>query len=80
MAGFLAGEGVEAVLLEGEEGEVVDVVSVEDVERIRRFSKLVAPSLGADGRFLVGAAVGTREDDKERLEHLVKEGVNVVVV
>lgn len=29
---------------------------------------------------MVGAAIGTRESDKERLEHLVKAGVNVVVL
>ncbi|KAI3966016.1 hypothetical protein MKX01_010973 [Papaver californicum] len=29
---------------------------------------------------MVGAAIGTREQDKERLEHLVKAGANVVVV
>ncbi|CAN1263087.1 Inosine-5'-monophosphate dehydrogenase 2 [Linum perenne] len=29
---------------------------------------------------MVGAAVGTRESDKERLEHLVKAGIDVVVL
>ncbi|KAG5136819.1 hypothetical protein JHK82_021550 [Glycine max] len=36
---------------------------------------------GGGGRGVYGgAAVGTREDDKERLEHLVKAGLNVVVL
>ncbi|KAK9133838.1 hypothetical protein Scep_013366 [Stephania cephalantha] len=29
---------------------------------------------------MVGAAMGTREEDKERLEHLVRAGANVVVL
>lgn len=31
-------------------------------------------------QLLVGAAVGTREKDKERLEALYKAGVNVIVL
>ncbi|RZB66349.1 Inosine-5'-monophosphate dehydrogenase isoform B [Glycine soja] len=69
-----------AVALE-RDGEVVDLVVREEVERVRGYPKLVAPAtVGADGEFMVGAAVGTREDDKERLEHLVKAGLNVVVL
>lgn len=80
VAAFLAGEGLELVTLAGEEGEVVDLVSAEDVERIHGCPKLGVPSLGPDGKFLVGAAIGTREEDKDRLAHLVKAGVNAVVV
>lgn len=69
-----------AVALE-RDGEVVDLVGREDVERVKRYPRLVAPpTVGADGEFMVGAAIGTREEDKERLEHLVKAGVNVVVL
>ena len=68
-------------LEEQRDGEVVDLVVREEVERVRGYPKLVAPAtVGADGEFMVGAAVGTREDDKERLEHLVKAGLNVVVL
>ena len=38
------------------------------------------PSLGADGRILVGAAVGTREEDKARVGELVKAGVNAIIL
>lgn len=62
------------------EDEVVDLVTKEDVERIKGYPKLAAGSVGADGEWLVGASIGTREQDKERLEHLVKVGVNVVVL
>ncbi|CAA0836563.1 Inosine-5-monophosphate dehydrogenase 1 [Striga hermonthica] len=84
VAGYLAKNELEFVPLvrnNGEEGEeVVNVVSSADVESIRGFPKLGLPSVGPDGEFLVGAAIGTRETDKERLEHLVKAGVNVVVL
>ncbi|KAK2631727.1 hypothetical protein EUGRSUZ_L02511 [Eucalyptus grandis] len=62
-------------------GEIVDVAGREDVERLRGFPKLVGgASMGPNGEWMVGAAIGTREADKERLEHLVKAGVNVVVL
>lgn len=37
-------------------------------------------SKDSDNRLLVGAAISTREQDKDRLEALVKAGVNVVVL
>ncbi|KAK8944951.1 Inosine-5'-monophosphate dehydrogenase 2 [Platanthera zijinensis] len=80
VAAFLAGEGLKMASLVGVDGEIIDLVSAEDVVRIRSFPKLGVPSLSPDGKFLVGAAIGTREEDKERLTHLVKAGVDVVVV
>ena len=35
--------------------------------------------MGSDGKILVGAAIGTRESDKERLKVLMEAGVNVVL-
>ncbi|KAL6544648.1 hypothetical protein OROMI_023510 [Orobanche minor] len=84
VAGYLAKNEVQYVPLvrdNGEEGEeIVNLVTTDDVERIQGFPKLGLPSMGSDGKFLVGAAIGTRETDKLRLEHLVKAGVNVVVL
>ncbi|GAU27569.1 hypothetical protein TSUD_30010, partial [Trifolium subterraneum] len=72
-------KGNVVALMKGE--EVVDLVTKEEVERVRGYPKLVTGgSVGADGEWLVGAAIGTREQDKERLEHLVKAGVNAVVL
>ncbi|XP_057948881.1 inosine-5'-monophosphate dehydrogenase-like isoform X2 [Malania oleifera] len=80
VASFLAAKKLEYVPLVRNGVEVVDVVTAADVERIRAFPKLGMPSVGPDGEFLVGAAIGTREQDKERLEHLVKAGTNVIVL
>ncbi|KAA8523402.1 hypothetical protein F0562_009825 [Nyssa sinensis] len=81
VAAYLAAKDLEFVSLVNEkDGEVVDVVTAADVERIRGFPKLGMPSMGPDGKFMVGASIGTRESDKERLEELVKAGINVVVL
>ncbi|KAL2472050.1 Inosine-5'-monophosphate dehydrogenase 2 [Abeliophyllum distichum] len=84
IAGYLAKKELEFVPLvsdKNDEGEeIVNLVTSDDCERIKGFPKLGLPSLGSDGEFLVGAAMGTRELDKERLEHLVKAGVNVVIL
>ncbi|OMO54570.1 IMP dehydrogenase/GMP reductase [Corchorus capsularis] len=62
------------------DGEVVNVLIKEDLERLKGYPKLGAGTVGADGEWMVGAALGTRESDKERLEHVVKAGANVVVL
>ncbi|CAA3007642.1 inosine-5 -monophosphate dehydrogenase 2-like [Olea europaea subsp. europaea] len=84
IAGYLVKNELEFVPLvsdKNDEGEeIVNLVTTDDCERIKGFPKLGLPSVGLDGEFLVGAAIGTRESDKERLEHLVKAGVNVVVL
>lgn len=81
-AAFLADEGLDFAPLVSDDGAgevVVDLITAQDVERIRSYPKLGKPSLGADGRFVVAAAIGTRED-KRRLEMLVKEGANAIVI
>lgn len=66
--------------LVNDHGEVVELLCRTDLKRQSAIPKLGAPSLGSDGKLLVGAAVGTRESDKERLELLVDAGVNVVIL
>ncbi|BBN17910.1 IMP dehydrogenase [Marchantia polymorpha subsp. ruderalis] len=61
-------------------GEVVELLCRTDLKRRSTYPKLGAPSLGKDGKLLVGAAVGTRESDRQRLGLLVEAGVNVVIL
>nr|CAD1819583.1 unnamed protein product [Ananas comosus var. bracteatus] len=70
-AAFLADEGLDCAPLVAEDGEILDLITAKDIETIRSYPKLGKPSLGSDGKFVVGAAIGTREEDKERLEQLV---------
>jgi len=81
-AAFLADEGLDFVpLVSDDAGEVVvDLITDQDVERIRSYPKLGTPSLVADGRFVVTAAIGTRGEDKRWLEMLAKEGANAIVI
>ncbi|KAE9590506.1 hypothetical protein Lal_00023364 [Lupinus albus] len=70
-----------SVGLVSDDGELVDLVTEDDVVRAKGYPKVLAKgSVGANGEWLVGAAIGTREEDKERLEQLVKAGVDVVVL
>ncbi|KAK4377999.1 hypothetical protein RND71_004295 [Anisodus tanguticus] len=87
VAGYIASKNLEFVALVNEkdgddenEGRVVNLVTSDDLEWIKSLPKLGLPSIGKDGKFLVGAAIGTRESDKERLEHLVKEGIDGLVI
>jgi IMP dehydrogenase len=79
-AAFLADENLDYAPLLSDEGEAIDLITSKDVERIRSYPKLGKPSLGADGKFIVAASIGTREDDKRRLEQLVKAGANAIVI
>ena len=48
---------------------------------LRSFSKYNTPSFDDRGQLLVGAAVGTRECDKERVKRLVEQGnVDLIVL
>ncbi|KAG7652453.1 IMP dehydrogenase/GMP reductase [Arabidopsis thaliana x Arabidopsis arenosa] len=62
------------------DGETVNVVTKDDIQRVKGYPKSGPGTVGPDGEWMVGAAIGTRESDKERLEHLVNVGVNAVVL
>jgi len=61
-------------------GELTELLCRTDLKAHRQNPDSGFPSLGADGKFLVGAAVGTRESDQIRLQLLVDAGVNVVIL
>nr|GEW68405.1 inosine-5'-monophosphate dehydrogenase 2-like [Tanacetum cinerariifolium] len=80
VVGYLDEKDLGFVALVNEEGEVVNVVGREDVERVKGCPKMGSASVDKEGRFLVGASIGTRESDRERLRELVEAGVDVVVI
>jgi len=63
-----------------ESGNFVELLCRTDLKAYHALPPLGAPSLGADGKILVGAAIGTRDSHKERLRLLVEAGVNVVII
>jgi IMP dehydrogenase len=68
---------IEKLPLVNDQGVVKGLITVKDIQKSRDFPNAAKDS---QGRLLVGAAVGVGADLEERLELLVKEEVDVVVV
>ena len=68
---------IEKLPIVNEDGVVKGLITVKDIQKARDFPNAAKDS---QGRLLVGAAVGVGADLEERLELLVKEEVDVVVV
>ncbi len=68
---------IEKLPLVNDEGLVKGLITVKDIQKARDFPHAAKDS---QGRLLVGAAVGVGKDLEERLELLVKEEVDVVVI
>ena len=75
--GTLHKHRIEKLLVVEETGKLVGLITIKDIEKARKYP---AASKDALGRLRVGAAIGVSDDIDQRLELLVKAGVDVVTV
>lgn len=68
---------IEKVLVVNDAFELRGMITVKDIQKARDFPSACKD---AEGRLLVGAAVGTGGDTEERVQALVEAGVDVLVV
>jgi len=68
---------IEKLPLVDEDGVLKGLITVKDIQKARDFP---AASVDAQGRLLVGAAVGVGADLEERLQLMIAEGLDVVVI
>jgi IMP dehydrogenase len=61
-------------------GELVALAAREWFKDARFYPAPGAPSQDADGKLLCGAAVGTRDADRERVAALVAAGVDAIIL
>ncbi len=68
---------IEKLLVLGEDGKLRGLITIKDIEKAQAHPDAVTDDLG---RLVVGAAVGVGADRLERVEALVRAGVDVVAV
>jgi IMP dehydrogenase len=68
---------IEKLLVVDERMQLKGLITVKDIEKTIQYPEACKDSLG---RLRVGAAVGTGEDREERVEALLRAGVDVVVI
>lgn len=59
------------------QGKLLKIVCRGDIKKNKKFNHA---SKDSQNRLLVGAAIGTREADKDRTRQLVKAGVDVIII
>ena len=68
---------IEKLLVVDKDNILKGLITIKDIEKVRKY-----PSASKDGlgRLIVGAAIGVGNDREERVEALVRAGVDVIVV
>lgn len=68
---------IEKLLVVDEKGDLRGLITIKDIEKVRKYPNACKDDLG---RLRVGAAVGVGPDREERLEALLRAGVDLVVI
>ncbi len=68
---------IEKLLVVDDHFALKGLITIKDIEKVRKYPNACKDDIG---RLRVGAAVGVGEDLEERLELLVKAGVDVVII
>ncbi len=68
---------IEKLLVVDDQNNLKGLITIKDIEKMRKYPHSCKDSLG---RLRVGAAVGPGKDKEERIEALIKAGVDVLVV
>ncbi len=68
---------IEKLLVVDERGTLKGLITIKDIEKVRKYPSACKDDMG---RLRVGAAIGVGPDREERLEALVRAGVDVVII
>jgi IMP dehydrogenase len=68
---------IEKLLVVDQKGRLTGLITIKDIEKIKKYPNACKDSLG---RLRAGAATGVGPDMEERVDALVKAGVDVIVV
>jgi IMP dehydrogenase len=68
---------IEKLLVVDDHNNLKGLITIKDIEKIRKYPNACKDSLG---RLRVGAAIGPGKDREERLEALMRAGVDVIVI
>ncbi|MBN2427639.1 MAG: IMP dehydrogenase [Deltaproteobacteria bacterium] len=68
---------IEKLLVVDKDDILKGLITIKDIEKVRKYPNASKDSLG---RLIVGAAVGVGNDREERVEALVRAGVDVIVI
>jgi len=68
---------IEKLLVVDEQGALQGLITIKDIEKVRKYPNACKDDLG---RLRAGAAIGVSGDREERLELLVRAGVDVVII
>jgi IMP dehydrogenase len=68
---------IEKLLVVDEDGNLKGLITIKDIEKIRKYPQSCKDEFG---RLRVGAAIGVGPDREDRLETLIRAGVDVIVI